>query len=113
MTTFPSIVHRAKPCDATMTFRPWGISFEKKNARLPDKDKLHGGGCTFVDAAPGDIEVEFQTFFSAQETIDAIKRCEQKARDKGIVIQECQFDNGSSFTSRSLKDCLLEQGQTC
>ena len=67
----------------------------------------------FVDAASGHIEVEFQTFFSAQETINAIKRCEQKARDEGIVIQECQFDNGSSFTSRSSQDCPLDQGQTC
>ena len=80
---------------------------------VPDKDKSCGRGCTFVDAASGHIEVEFQTFFSAQETVDAIRRHEQKARDKGIAIQECQFDNGLSFTSRSLKDCLLEQGQTC
>ena len=27
-------------------------------------------------------------------------------------IQECQFNNGSSFTSRSLKEHPLEQGQT-
>ena len=67
----------------------------------------------FVDAASGHIKVKFQTFFSAQEKIDAIKRHEQKARDKGIMIQECQFDNGSSFASRSLKDFPLEQGQTC
>ena len=61
---------------------------------MSDKDKSHGGGCTFVDAASGHIEVEFQFSFSAQETVDAIKRCEQKARDKGIAIQECQFDDG-------------------
>ena len=67
----------------------------------------------FVDAASRHVKVEFQTFFSAQETIDTIKRCEQKARDKGIMIQECQFDNGSSFTSRSTQDSLPNQGQTC
>ena len=94
-------------------FEGKGISDRKKNVRLSDKNKSYGGGCLFVDAASGHIEVEFQTFFSAQETIDAIKRHEQKARDKGIMIQECQFDNGSSFTSKSLQDCLLDQGQTC
>ena len=67
----------------------------------------------FVDTASGHIKVKFQTFFSAQETIKAIKRCEQKVRDNGITIQEHQFDNGSSFTSQSLKEHPLEEeGQT-
>ena len=65
-------------------FEGQGISNRKRNARLPSKDKSFSGGCIFVDAATGHIEVEFQTHFSTQETIKAIKRCEQKARDNGI-----------------------------
>ena len=69
-------------------FEGQGISNRKQNARPPSKDKSFSGGCIFVDAATGHIEVEFQTHFSTQETIEAIKRCEQKARDNGIIIQE-------------------------
>ena len=38
-----------------------------------------------MDAATGHIEVAFQTYFSTQETIEAIKRHKQKARDNGII----------------------------
>ena len=66
----------------------------------------------FVDATSGHNKVEFQTLFSTQETIKAIKRCEQKARDNRITVQGCQFKNGSSFMSRSLREHPLEEGQT-
>ena len=65
-----------------------------------------------MDAASGHIKVKFQTHFSTQETIEAIKRCELKARDNGIIIQEHQSDDGSLLTSKSLEECLLEGGQT-
>ena len=62
-----------------------------------------------MDAATGHIDVEFQTFFSSEETVQAIKNYKDKCRDNGIIIQEYQFDNGSSFTSQSLRDYLKQK----
>ena len=93
-------------------FKGQGINNPKKRARVQSKSKLYQGGCIFVDAATGHIDVEFQTFFSSEETIQAIKNYEDKCRDNGIIVQEYQFDNGSSFTSRSLRDYLEQKGQT-
>ena len=63
-----------------------------------------------MDAASGHIEVNFQTHFLTQETIKAIKCHELKARDNAIIVQECQFDDGSLFAAKSLKEHLLEEG---
>ena len=93
-------------------FEGQGVSNRKQNARWPSKDKLFNGGCIFADAASGHIEVKFQTHFSMQEIIKSIKRHELKARDNGIIVQEHQFDNGSLFTSKSVKEHPLEEGQT-
>ena len=65
-----------------------------------------------MDAATGHVDVEFQTHFSSEETIQAMKNCEDRCRDNGIIIQEHQFDDGSSFTSESLRDCPTDNGQT-
>ena len=65
-----------------------------------------------MDAASGHIKVKFQTHFLTQKTVKAIKRCKQKARDNAIMVQECQLDNESLFTSKSLREHLLEEGQT-
>ena len=65
-----------------------------------------------MDAASGHIEVEIQMIFSTQETIKAIRRHKQKARDNRIIVQECQFENGSSSASKTLKEHLTEEGQT-
>ena len=65
-----------------------------------------------MDAATGHIDIEFQTCFSSEETVQAIENCEDECRNDGIIIQECQFDDGSSFTSRSLRDHSRENGQT-
>ena len=93
-------------------FEGQGISNQKKRARVQSKLKSYQGGCIFVDAATGHIDVEFQKFFSSEETVQAIKNYEDKCRDNGIIIQEYQFDNGSSFTSQLLRDYLRGKGQT-
>ena len=76
------------------------------------KSKSYSGGCIFVDAATGHIDVQLQTFFTADETIEAIRNYKAKCQDNWIIVQECQFDNESSFTSQTLRDFLREKGQT-
>ena len=60
----------------------------------------------FVDAASGHIKVEFQTFFSAQETIEAIKHCKQEAR-----AMESLFKNASLTMAHH--SCQRLQENTC
>ena len=62
-----------------------GISNRKRKANVHSKSKSHQGGCIFVDAATGHIDVELQTHFSSEETIQAIKNCEDKCGDDGII----------------------------
>ena len=93
-------------------FEGQGISNRKRKADAHSKSKSHQGGCIFVDAATGHIEVEFQTFFSSEETIQAIENCEKKCSDNGMIIQECHFDKRPSFTSRTLQEHPREEGQT-
>ena len=48
-------------------FEGQGASNNKQNARVRTKDKLFGGGCVFMSAASGHIEVKFQTCFSTKK----------------------------------------------
>ena len=50
----------------------------------------------FVDAGTGHVAVEFQSALNKQETIEAIDRCEAKAKDCGVIVKEHQFDNGGA-----------------
>ena len=69
------------------------------------------GGAVFVDAATGHIGVEFQTALTQEETVKAIQRCEDKAKDCGIIVKECQFDDAGAFTSKQLSKRLKEKDQ--
>ena len=66
--------------------RGTGISNRKRGAQVVSKSKSYGGGCIFVDAATGHVEVKCQTHFNTEETIQAIWNYDQKARDNRIVI---------------------------
>ena len=65
-----------------------------------------------MDAASGHIDIQFQSSLTAQETIQAVKRYEAKAYDKGIIVQEYQSDNGTAFISQEFRQHLLDKGQT-
>ena len=59
------------------------------------------GGCIFIDAATGYIDVQHQSFLSSDETIEAVTCFETRALDYGIIVKEYFSDNGSAFTSKS------------
>ena len=65
----------------------------------------------FVDAGTGHIAVEFQSALTKEETISAIDRYEDKAKDYGIIVKEYQFDNGGAFTLQQLRETLSQQSQ--
>ena len=62
---------------------------------------LCSGGCTFVDAASGHIDMQFQSCLTSKETMQTVKQHEAKAHNKGMIAQECQSDNGTAFTSQA------------
>ena len=93
-------------------FKGKGISQTKRKANITNKDNLYSGGCTFVDAALGYIDIQFQSHFTSEETTQAVKQHEAKAHDKGIIAQEHQSDNGTAFTSQAFRQHLLDKGQT-
>ena len=94
-------------------FEGQGISKRQRNMQVSSKEKSLSGGCVFVHAASGHIKIGFQTFFSAQETTQTIPQHEQKARGKNrVIVQECQFNDGSSFTSKTLRKHQPEERQT-
>ena len=57
---------------------------------MTSKGKSYSGGCIFVDAATGFVVVQLQSFFTAEETIQAVKRFKQNTRDHGIFVKEYQ-----------------------
>ena len=79
--------------------------------RSLDINNSHCGGVALVDAATGHIGVEFQTVLSQEETIEATQKCEDKAKDCGIIVKECQFDDAGAFTSKQLSERLKENDQ--
>ena len=82
-----------------------------KKARPVDIEHSYCGGIAFVDAASGHVAVEFQTASTKDETIKAIQNYEDKAKDCGIIVKECQFDSGGTFASKDLKERPLTKGQ--
>ena len=66
----------------------------------------------FVNTATGYIDVQFQSFFSAHATIDAVEQFKADAKDNGIIILEYQSDGGSCFTSNKFQKHLASKGQT-
>ena len=64
-----------------------------------------------MDAATGHIAVEFQTVLTQEETLKAIQKYEDKAKDCGIVVKEYQFNNGGAFTSYKLRERLKSKSQ--
>ena len=79
--------------------------------RQLDFDNSHCGGVAFVDAATRHIGVEFQTALNQEETIKATQKCEDKAKDCGIVVKECQFDDRDAFMSKQLRERLESKQQ--
>ena len=59
-----------------------------------------------MDAVTGHVGVEFQTVSTQEETLEATQRCEDKAKDCGIIVKECQFDDAGVFTSKQLRKRL-------
>jgi transposase InsO family protein len=56
--------------------------------------------------------VEFQSFFSAEETVKAVQRFETHAADRGIRVKEYHSDNGTAFTAQKFRQHLYDKGQT-
>ena len=63
------------------------------------------------DAATGHVGVEFQTASSQEETIKATQKCEDEAKDCGIIVKEYQFDDAGAFASKQLRERLKENDQ--
>lgn len=78
-----------------------------------DVENGHCGGCTFADAGTGHIAMEFQHAFNKEDTTKALDSHEKKAQDKGVIVKECQFDNGGAFTSKELRAALSQKSQAC
>ena len=76
------------------------------------KSNSYFGGCVFIDAATGYIDIQLQSYLSADEKISAVSRFEVNVLDNGIIISQYQSDNGGAFPSKAFKDHLLSQGQT-
>ena len=95
--------------------RKWsgqGIQNTKREASAVKHTKSYAGGCIFVDAASGYIDMQFQSFFASNETISAVQRFKEKARDNGIIVSEYHSDSGSAFTSKEFCQHLANNGQT-
>ena len=65
----------------------------------------------FVDAGTGHIAVEFQHTLNKQDAIKASNRCEAEAKDCGVTVKECQFNNGGAFTLQHLRETLSQRAQ--
>ena len=95
--------------------RKWagqGIRNTKRKASAVKQAKSYAGGCIFVDAATGFIDIQFQSFFSAAETINAVKRFKDNAQDNGIIVLQYHSDSGSAFIAKKFCQFLASQGQT-
>ena len=54
-------------------------------ASVENKQHSCCGGCVLIDAGSGHIVVKFQHHFTEEETIQALNRCKNKAKDQGII----------------------------
>ena len=50
-----------------------GIKNKQRKASLAAKEKSYCGGCIFVDAATGLINLQLQSFFTAEASIQAVE----------------------------------------
>ena len=84
-----------------------------KGYGIKSRSKINSycGGCIFVDASTGYIHVECQQSTSTHFTLEGVNNFEKIAYDNGIIIQEYQSDNGSSFTSKEFRTRLKEHDQ--
>ena len=73
--------------------------------------KMYSGGCIFVDHASGYVHVEFQSHLNSHETLKAKEHFELACQDCGVIPQQYQTDNGSSFTSKEYTAKLSEYHQ--
>ena len=89
----------------------YGIRHPKTKVISSMRDKSYGGGCIFVAAASGYIDIKFQSFLTADETVEAVTEYEKHALDNGVIVTEYHSDNGGAFTSKRFKEHLIEQGQ--
>ena len=55
--------------------------------------------------------MEFQTVLTQEETIKAIQKYEDKAKDYGIIVKEYHFDNAGAFKSKLLSKRLKRNDQ--
>ena len=69
-------------------FKGQGIGNKQRNAKVTDSSKSFKCGCIFVNAPTGYIDVQFQSFFSAHETIDAVEQfVKQTQKIMGLSYQ--------------------------
>ena len=73
-------------------------------------ERMYHGGTIFVDNATGLIDIEHQVSLSANDTIKAKLKFEEKARESGVSVQAYHTDNGV-FTSEEFLSKLSEDGQ--
>ena len=90
-----------------------GIKNTQLKATIKDKERSHGYGCLFVDAATGFVDVQLQSLSSAEDAIRSVKQFEKDAKDHGIIIKGYQSDNASVFKSQAFRQHLMDNDQTC
>ena len=83
-----------------------------RGAARRSNDHSYKGGCIFVDAGTGYISIKFQSYLTAEETINAVSAYEREAYDHGIIIKSYQSDNGSQFTSKAFKEHIARNRQS-
>ena len=91
-------------------FNGRGIRDPKGKTTLKQSNTF-SGGCMIVDGATGYVDVQFQSYFNANETIEALQRFETLAADNGIIVKEYQSDSGPAFTSDTFRKHLLDHGR--
>jgi transposase InsO family protein len=83
-----------------------------RGAARRSNDHSYKGGCIFVDAGTGYISIKFQSYLTAEETINAVSAYKREAYDHGIIIKSYQSDNGSQFTSKAFKEHIAHNRQS-
>ena len=80
-------------------FTGQGIRNKKIKAKVSNISKSFKGRFIFIDTVTG-FDIQFQSFFSAQATIDAVEQFKANVRDNGIIVSEYESYRGSCFTSQ-------------
>ena len=68
-----------------------GVINPKTKREVKGKDKSYCGGCMFVDAASGYVQVQFQSYLSAVATVEAVENYEKHALDNGVIVSQYYF----------------------